>query len=305
MDNRRLKDYEKSINTVLNYISINIGRNFSLDELAEVACFSKYHFHRIFKAMVGETLRDFIRRIQVEKGAYCLIFTPHRSITDIAYSCGFSSSQNFAKIFKKHYHLSPRDFKSKNGNIFRNTGKDRDGKIHYIDTINAAELIHLSIARSSKNKVEIVTLPDMDVVYFRQFGKYTPQNVAALISRTVGWGVSQGMSPEDIELVSVFWDNDTVTDDSKCRCDSCIVVPPEKNFEVNIHRQVLPGGKFAWARCLIRDNDYHEQWDWFLTEWLPDSGYVPDDRPSYEKYPNMLTLKEGEQVIMDIYLPVK
>ena len=57
--------------------------------------------------MVGETLNDFVQRIRLEKSVQKLTTDFNKSITEIALDCGFSSSQNFAKIFKSHYGMTP------------------------------------------------------------------------------------------------------------------------------------------------------------------------------------------------------
>ena len=58
-----MKEYTSRINKVLDYIENNLDRSFTLDELARVANFSKFHFHRIFYSFIGETLFQFIQRI--------------------------------------------------------------------------------------------------------------------------------------------------------------------------------------------------------------------------------------------------
>ena len=77
------EQYQLRINRVINYIKANLERNPGLDELAEIANFSKYHFHRIFRSQVGETLNDFIRRLRLEKAVQLLIFDRNKDITNI------------------------------------------------------------------------------------------------------------------------------------------------------------------------------------------------------------------------------
>ena len=90
------EEYTARINRVIDYIEANIAKDLSLGELAQVAQFSPFHFHRIFSAMVGETLNEFIWRIRVEKAADRLITNPKKSVTEIAFECGFSGSSTFA-----------------------------------------------------------------------------------------------------------------------------------------------------------------------------------------------------------------
>jgi AraC family transcriptional regulator len=104
-------EYRSRLNRTIDYIHNHYDEDLNLTILAEVACFSKFHFHRIFRAMVGETLNDFVQRIRLEKSITKLTTELNKSITEIALDCGFSCSQNFAKIFKAHYGMTPSIFR--------------------------------------------------------------------------------------------------------------------------------------------------------------------------------------------------
>lgn len=100
-------DYISRINKVLDYIEDNIDKDLSLPELAAESHFSKYHFSRIFDAMVGETSFKFIKRVRLEKAATRLRLYPDETITKIAFECGFNDlavfSRNFSDFFFERY----------------------------------------------------------------------------------------------------------------------------------------------------------------------------------------------------------
>ena len=106
------EEYISRINRVIDYIEKNIDKDLSLEKLAGVAYFSRFHFHRIFRAMVGETLNQFIQRVRVEKAASLLIINPKKSITEIAFECGFSGSATFARAFRETFHMSASKWRS-------------------------------------------------------------------------------------------------------------------------------------------------------------------------------------------------
>ncbi len=125
------KEYISRVNKVLDYIEKHISENFSLEELAGVAAFSKYHFHRIFYSITGETLFQFIQRVRIERAAYQLLANKDKPITEIAFDNGFSGSSSFAKAFKAYYGVSasrwrlmrPPERNSNIGNTISNSGK--------------------------------------------------------------------------------------------------------------------------------------------------------------------------------------
>jgi len=100
-------DYKKRACCVMNFISRNIERVLSLEEIAEVASFSMFYFRQIFKTVVGETVAGFTRRLRLELAANRLLSKPLDDITMIALDYGFSSSQNFAKAFHQHFRMTP------------------------------------------------------------------------------------------------------------------------------------------------------------------------------------------------------
>src|SRR5215475_3705860 len=80
-------EYAQRIDRVIDYLRRNLDRPVKLAELAKVACFSEFHFHRIFKAVSGETLNNFTNRLRLEKAARLLRYS-EQSLTDIALDCG-------------------------------------------------------------------------------------------------------------------------------------------------------------------------------------------------------------------------
>jgi AraC family transcriptional regulator len=61
------KEYARRLNAALDYIDRNIADDISLTKLASVACFSPYHFHRLFSALVGEPPAEYVRRVAAQK----------------------------------------------------------------------------------------------------------------------------------------------------------------------------------------------------------------------------------------------
>src|ERR1700733_15911948 len=98
-------EYAQRINRVIDYLRRNLDRQVKLEELAKVACFSEFHFHRIFRAVSGETLNNFTNRLRLEKGARLLCYF-EQSLIDIALNCGVSSSAKFSRAFRSGYDTS-------------------------------------------------------------------------------------------------------------------------------------------------------------------------------------------------------
>ena len=106
-------EYISRINKVLKYVYAHYNEQINLMQLAEIAHFSPFHFHRIFSMLTGETPADFCLRIRTEKAAQRLKDSPRKNISDIAFDCGFSSMALFARTFKKHFGMSATAYRKR------------------------------------------------------------------------------------------------------------------------------------------------------------------------------------------------
>ena len=169
-------EYINRINKTLDYIEKNIQHPFTLDELAGVACFSKFHFNRIFYALVKETPFRFINRLRLEKAAFLLQSTPNKNISEIATNAGFNDLAVFSRNFKKQFGMSPsafresknqmRNFSQPNRKISQNSPSV--GMYFCTSTNTMKWRTNMELNKS----VEIRNFPDMDVAYIRYTGPY-------------------------------------------------------------------------------------------------------------------------------------
>ncbi len=296
----------------MDFIAENLTDNPSLDEIAAAAAFSKFHFHRLFQAHVGETVLEFTRRLRLENAAVHLHFDPAKDITSIALDCGFSSSQNFAKAFKKHFGMSPsqyrfidayktRSFRRKNGNT---ESKDGNAPPSPIDQDHG-----LSNSNDHDNEdrimtIEVIEVPAKNVAYVRTIGEYGLDGASRAFNKLAHWAGPRGLM-EKGDALGIAWDNPCVTPPEKCRYDACITV--DESIEINggADHQVVPAGLYAVNRTHVYNNNFQQGWDDLIGEWLPDSGYQPADGPSYEIYVDMGTNDPEGRWLVDIHLPVK
>jgi AraC family transcriptional regulator len=106
-------EYAARMNRVVDYIQGHLADPLDLERLAAVACFSPFHFHRLFSAWMGETLQVFVPRLRLERAAQLLVFNRLRSISEIALECGFSSSSAFARAFKGAFGVSASEWRER------------------------------------------------------------------------------------------------------------------------------------------------------------------------------------------------
>ncbi|MBN2051645.1 MAG: AraC family transcriptional regulator [Spirochaetales bacterium] len=307
MDKRReetLREYRGRINRVMDYIDANLSEPLTLEELASVASFSKYHFHRVFFTETGETLFQFIQRLRLEKAAQLLKAQINRSVTDIAYDVGFSGPDTFARAFKGSYGVSATAWRKGNsGKTDSNEGKDSLSPTVYPQGNSEGEW------KGIKNLgAEVRSLPLMPVAYVRHTGRY--QGDAELFDRLFRrlhrWAGPRGLLelPDRKEIV-VYHDNPGLTEDGKLRISVGTTVPPGTKVSGEVGLMEIPSGPYLLARFRPSPREYGQAWYWVFARWLPESGWQPDDRPSFEMYDPTLPADKDSRCVVDICVPLR
>jgi AraC family transcriptional regulator len=306
-------EYRSRINRVMDHIHAHLGEALTLEQLAQVACFSPYHFHRIFTALVGETLGDHLRRIRLERAAGMLRGNPYHPVTEIALGCGFSSSAAFARAFRAHFGMSATDWRQgdrKGGKTLRKPG-DTDRKEGKAVTLpgeynRSVKSLHTHQRRRKAMKVEIKELPPYHVAYMRHLGPYGP-GVSRHWEKFNRWAEARDLQPKGAVSLGISHDDPSITPPEKCRYDACVEVPPEFKPEPGVNLTDIPGGKYAVTRFKGTDRDIGKAWNDLFRTWLPSSGYQPDDRPCFELYisSGKKECPPGRTFECDICVPVR
>lgn len=316
-----MENYTARINKVIDYIETNLEKNLTLDELAREAGFSKYHFHRIFYSIMGETLFKFITRIRLEKAALRLVTEFKIPVTTIALECGFASSASFSKSFKENFNTTPtawRKQKLYSGNsgqqnsnlskIISNNKKDISLKISYINNESKTQRWE-AMDKNNKRIIEIKEHPETTVIYIRHIGPYKQDvNLFEQLSNTLfKWAAARDLfNPPETEYLIISHDDPELTDDDKLRISVCLTAPHDVQTDGQIGKMIIPAGKYAHLKFTVHIMEIQQAWDWAFGSWLPQSGYVPDEGPCYESYP-LTTVNEAasDTVDLEICIPVK
>jgi len=309
-------EYRMRINRTMNYIQVHYAEELSLEKLASIACFSKFHFHRLFRAMVGETLNDYVQRIRLDKSIRKLTTDRDKPITDIALECGFSGSQNFARLFKSHYGVTPSvvrreyhwdEWKNKMRRL-KNGDKEElpPAEAHLYDIYRNKRKISIEniLDEQPVTQVEIVDMPNWRVAYIRTRGPYTTERLVPAFKHLIQWASPRGLIGKNAKILGV-WNNPGSVPEDKLIHDACITVPDNIPADKWVDLQTIPGGKYAVHHCEIPAERMEEAWLRFVLNWLTVSDYQPDDRPMYQIYHKAPEENPSSRRILDLCMPVK
>lgn len=318
----RREEYIARINRVLDFIERHIDEPLPLERLAGVAYFSPFHFHRIFRALMGETLNQFIQRLRVEKAARQLRDHPRKSVTAIALDCGFSGSAAFARVFKEAFGVSASAWRegrrcgrgkigkpeSKNGEPPGKIREDGGPSGDYTGFQHKLLTWRNAMKPEQKIAVDVRNLPETTLAYVRHVGPYqgNPALFGSLIGRLMMWAGPRNLCRfPDTKVIIVYHDDPKITEADKLRLSVGINVPAGTAAEGEIGKMTLRAGACAVARFEIRTDEFERAWDSVYGGWLPSSGYQPDDRPCFEVYHNDPQQHPEKKCVVDICVPVK
>ncbi|RQP26504.1 AraC family transcriptional regulator [Piscinibacter terrae] len=268
---------------VLDHIETHLSEDLGLEKLADLAAFSPFHFHRLFLAWTGETLKEFVRRRRLESAAGRLRHCPNEKVTAVSLNCGFASPEAFARAFREHFGMTPSQWRSGGWIGWRTPANDCWRTKHF--------------------RVEVKRIEAREVLYMRERGDYA-SHAHSLWLRFIPWVDSLGLGGQP--LMSVGLDDPSITPASNCRMDACVELPQEWNDPgLRTMRRQLPA---QWAACLKFDGpaaDIGGGWEALLNEWLPGSSFRLGEGHFFERYDRREGAPGGERVSCELCMPVE
>jgi AraC family transcriptional regulator len=112
-----MSDHTEMVFRAIEYIEQNLRYTICLDDIADAAYCSSYHFHRLFKQIVGDTPGNYIRKRRLTEAGRELKKTDKR-ILDIAIEHGFESQSAFSYAFRQYHKISPGFFRNGKSSMF-------------------------------------------------------------------------------------------------------------------------------------------------------------------------------------------
>lgn len=297
------REYAARIHRILDHIDRNLDRSLPLEDLARVAGFPPVHFHRIFKAQMGETLNRCVRRKRMERAAALLLRDPDRPEAEIAAAVGLPMPGDFDRAFEEHYGTTPALWRSGDGveDLDEETGPV---DFEELDALHAEPFRNPPDRGLATTRVKIREMPAHRVAFFRRFGPHGEGEVEVLETLR-RWAGSRGLLKAETVILIIHHDDPTVTPVEGNRTDACVAVPADFRVEEPARDMEVPGGTFAVMPFRGTRDERVGAWSTMFAGWLPLSGYQPDDRPGYVRFPGDTEADAGTGTLFcEICLPV-
>jgi AraC family transcriptional regulator len=272
-------NYAARIGRVVDYLHDHLEDELNLDLLADVAAMSRWHWHRVYTAMQGETVAATVRRLRLTRAADRLA-NSDSDIGEIASRAGYTTSEAFGRAFKQSYGASPA--------AYREAGSHSRFKAaqHAIDAAGFP--------------VEIVTLPSLQCIARPHRGSY--MTIDRAFGQLYAEAVPAGLVTRQSQMIGVYYDDPDAVAEEDLRSAACLVI--EGQVPQGFEGLETGGGPYARLSYTGPYADMRDAYRWLMGVWLPASGHEAADGPILEFYLNSPADTPPTELRTDILLPV-
>jgi AraC family transcriptional regulator len=273
------QDYRARVARVVAAIVADPLAEHRLEELAAIAHFSPFHFHRVYASVVGETVSSTVRRVRLARAA-SLLAQGDESVTQVGQSVGYDSPQAFSRAFGQFAGQSPRAFQQRLQSL------ENDG-----------ESSPMEVGETGAPRVRIVELLAREMLALRHVGPAaTIPHTWRLMEQRFGerpmsdWlGLSVG-EPDEAEGFAYYVG----------------VTAREGDFhDPALELLRIPAGSWALYELAGPYTRISTAFDAVYSRWMPGSGYEPDQRLALERYLNSPRDTAPADLRTELLIPIR
>ena len=287
------------MNLAIEYIEKHLDEQPTVEEIAAAACFSPFHFHRIFRAFTGEPVASYRRRLLLNRAALHLLQRPASTVEQVALDHGFSTASDFARSFRRQFRLSPSAYRRQGGASPRESSPRKP----------SAERFRAGWIRRVERSVTIETGIDLRLAYVRCTGlspAFKSRRIADAFARLYRWARARGYLDATVRPYGIYLDNPEVTPLQECRYLACLAVRDEAQPEDGFGIREVPAGRGYVRYRFLRVSPFFVRRFFRVSlylyrHWIPCHGLLPSDSPIMEAY--RLSGKRARH--LDLLLPIE
>lgn len=288
MSNDSKRNEEQRFSELCDFIFKHLDEDLSVDKLSKVAHFSKYHFHRQFSVFMGISLSKYIQLLRLKRASYQLVFDQKIKVIDIALETGFESPESFSRAFKKNFQQTPSQFRKQPK---WKPWHEKYNKFKYKGVTNM--------------QVSVVNFKETHIAVLAHRGD--PSLLNDSVQQFITWRKQTGLSPIDKSMsLGLVYDDPKNTQPEAFRYDICgsvLAKVPSNTF--NIINKSIPAGRCAVIRHIGSHDLMQSKIYDLYGKWLPQSQEALRDFPLFFHFLNLLPDVAENELMTDIYLPIK
>ncbi|WP_375266500.1 GyrI-like domain-containing protein [Planktotalea sp.] len=274
--------YDKRISRVIDYIYSNPSADLSLDCLADVAAMSRVHWHSIFSALTGESCAQIVRRVRMHRAAFWLVQTDW-TVAKIARDVGYNNTQSFTHAFREVFDAKPLEI--------------REAQAQHVLTLKRKE------GDDDMYEMKIKDAPKRRLAAMAHFGPYNEgsksyEKVAAVFT-------SRNLRSQARGMVGIYYDDPSTVPEAELRSHASVELAEGATVPDGLEEVTIEGGESAVLLLKGAYSGLQDAYTWLYGQWLPQSGRMPADLPSYEVYLNSPMDTAPAELLTEIYVPLQ
>lgn len=270
--------YAKRIERVLHYMVDHLDdvgeSSLDIHRLAEEAFLSPYHFHRVYVAMMGETVADTLRRHRLHRAAIKLSASAS-PVALLAKEAGYGSAQAFTRAFREAYGVPPAQYRL-------------HGKLSAALQSTSTEFKFKEHPMFNLTDVHIQNLPAIRIAKLQHKGDF--QTIGSTFERLMVWAAGKGLVKADTRTFGIYYDDPESKPEADLQSDACVEIPRTYDMKSSGHADIH-AAETASGRCAVfvftgPYSELENPYRWLYDKWLPQSNEEPRDQPCFEEYLN-------------------
>jgi len=295
-----MSSYESAIQRVVDEIEDKLGEELRFIALARLTNFSEFHFHRVFQALVGLPVMEYVRKRRLTHAARRVANTKDK-LLDIAFDCGFGTPETFIRAFRKLYGMTPGEYRK------QGVRPPASAKA------NVLQRRFNPYLGGNRMEYRIVTKPGFDVIGYsirtRNQDGQNNRDIPAFWQRYMQEKMGQSLYP--LAVSNAEYGICGEFDMESGEFDYLIGVEAREGAQVpegGIVRHYPEATYVVFTTPKVAPEQFTDSiqktWTAIFNEWFPGSGYEHSGAAEFEYYDERCWADRNEQLEMDIYIPV-
>ncbi len=282
--------YQQRFARVFDYIYAHLDESLDLYQLADVACLSPYHWHRLYQSVYGETMAVTVKRLRLLRAAGELV-NSSQTIEKIAAGSGYAGLSSFNRAFSEVYGMPPARYRLEGSHTV------------FVAASQAAAGIAKETDAMNMHDVTITQQKQVVLTGLRHQGSY--MNIGNAFEKLFGWFFMQHAERMPVRMLGIYFDDPSCVAEANLRSMACLSGLEDVALPEGFSRQTLVAGDYAVLRHKGPYSDMASAYQWLYGVWLPQSGRLPADQPCFEEYLNNPRDVAPTELLTDIFVPLQ
>ncbi len=295
-----MMDHLQQIQRAVDYIEDHLNDDLPIEALAREAAFSTWHFQIVFKATVGDTVKNYVRSRRLTKSVIEL-GTSDRKVLDIALDAGFESQESYTRAFKQLFGTTPGECRAQGIKSVLSLSKPRitmeyldhlnggmtmQPKIKELEEIKVVGIGNCFISILSPDKNNFVVIPKLWDNYNKRSSEITGRKAHRDLGVCFQPDANQKKHPDECFYIAC------------AEVESFDVIPE------GMMTKVIPPGKYAIFTHKGQLEKLQHTMNYIYGAWLAKSGQKLREAPDLEIYDERFKFGSVDSEL-DIYIPIK